>query len=288
MYVHQSGGVITKIPIAQIDSIVFYAVPSPVTLPTVTTAAASQIDSTTAISGGNVTNDGGTAVTVRGVCWSTHTSPSISDSLTADGGGLGGFISNLTSLTPSTLYYVRAYATNSAGTAYGNEISFNTASAQLSIGDSYSGGVIAYFLQAGDTGYIAGETHGLIAAPNDQSMSKAWGCSDTLIGATSTALGTGQANTTAIVNGCLSINCAARLCNDLVLNGYSDWYLPSKDELNKLHENQTQIGGFGNNYPYWNSSEFNAGSAWSQYFPSGDQGPDYKAAGIHVRCIRSF
>ena len=96
------------------------------TLPTVTTTAASSITTTTASSGGNVTNVGDYPVTERGVCWSTSTSPTLSDSHTADGTGTGVFTSSLISLTAETLYYVRAYATNSAGTAYGNEISFTT------------------------------------------------------------------------------------------------------------------------------------------------------------------
>ena len=96
------------------------------TLPTVTTTAASNITATTAKSGGNVTSDGGAIVTARGVCWNNATNPTLANYFTTDGSGTGVFISNLTGLSPSTLYYLRAYATNSNGTAYGNEISFST------------------------------------------------------------------------------------------------------------------------------------------------------------------
>jgi uncharacterized protein (TIGR02145 family) len=95
-------------------------------LPSVTTTDASGITATAATTGGNVTGDGGSPVTARGVCYNTAPNPTLANSYTANGSGLGIFTSNLTALTPSTLYYVRAYATNANGTAYGNEISFTT------------------------------------------------------------------------------------------------------------------------------------------------------------------
>ena len=101
---------------------------SNITLPTVTTDDATDITQTTATSGGNVTSDGGGTVTARGVCWSTSTNPTLSDNYTTDGSGLGAFVSYITGLTENTQYYVRAYATNSVGTAYGNEITFTTSS----------------------------------------------------------------------------------------------------------------------------------------------------------------
>ncbi|MBL7906175.1 MAG: hypothetical protein JNL22_14215 [Bacteroidales bacterium] len=97
-----------------------------ITVPTVTTAAITEIGANTATGGGNVTASGGATVTVRGVCWSTNQNPTLSDAFTSDGSGTGSFISNITGLNPSTTYYVRAYATNSAGTAYGNQQNFAT------------------------------------------------------------------------------------------------------------------------------------------------------------------
>lgn len=95
------------------------------TVPTLAaTTATSNISSTTALSGGNVLADGGAAVTARGVCWSTSSNPTTANTITTNGMGNGIFTSNLTGLTANTLYYVRAYATNSAGTAYGTQISF--------------------------------------------------------------------------------------------------------------------------------------------------------------------
>ncbi len=99
------------------------------TVPTVTTASVSSITATTAASGGNVTASGATSVTARGVCWSATANPTISDSHTTDGGSTGSFTSSITSLSPGTTYYVRAYATNSVGTAYGSQVSFMTLAA---------------------------------------------------------------------------------------------------------------------------------------------------------------
>ena len=97
-------------------------------IPTVTTNTVSNITSTTATCGGNVTNDGGATVTARGVCWSTSQNPTVSNSHTSNGSGTGSFTSSITGLTAGTTYYVRAYATNSVGTAYGSQVSFTTTS----------------------------------------------------------------------------------------------------------------------------------------------------------------
>lgn len=96
------------------------------TIPTVTTEAVTNIEMNQAISGGTVTDDGNAEVVDRGVCWSTASLPSIADNKSHDGLGLGFFRSIITELTHHTRYYVRAYATNSVGTAYGNELVFET------------------------------------------------------------------------------------------------------------------------------------------------------------------
>ena len=98
------------------------------TLPTVTTGSVSDVTATSVTCGGNVTSDGGASVTARGVCWSTSQNPTVSDNHTTDGSGTGSFTSNITGLAANTTYYVRAYATNSAGTAYGDEVNFATES----------------------------------------------------------------------------------------------------------------------------------------------------------------
>jgi len=95
---------------------------------TITTATITSITTTTATCGGNVVNNGGASVTAFGVCWNTSANPTIANNKTTDGSGTGTFTSSITGLTPGTTYYLRSYASNSAGTAYGNEISFTTTS----------------------------------------------------------------------------------------------------------------------------------------------------------------
>jgi len=97
-----------------------------INVPTITTFEVSEITQRTASSGGEITDDGGADITARGVSWSTSQEPTINDSKTEDGTGLGDFTSNITGLSPNTTYYLRAYATNSAGTGYGSAISFTT------------------------------------------------------------------------------------------------------------------------------------------------------------------
>lgn len=105
---------------------VTFTTPLNVTAPVVNTSAVTGITSNTASSGGEVTDDGNAAVTSRGICWNTSQNPSISGNKTTDGTGTGAFSSNLTGLNGNTTYYVRAYATNSAGTSYGTEVTFTT------------------------------------------------------------------------------------------------------------------------------------------------------------------
>jgi uncharacterized protein (TIGR02145 family) len=95
-------------------------------IPSVSTTTVSNVTAISATTGGNVTQDGGAPVTMRGVAYGTSSSPTISGAITNDGTGTGVFTSTLTGLSPSTTYYVRAYATNSVGTSYGNEVSFST------------------------------------------------------------------------------------------------------------------------------------------------------------------
>ena len=114
--------------------------------PTVSTTAVTSITGIAATSGGDVTSEGSTPVTARGVCWSTAANPTVADSKTIDGAGLGVFTSNITDLAPGTLYHVRAYATNADGTSYGDDIEFSTSFLikTISFYADWAGGTQAY------------------------------------------------------------------------------------------------------------------------------------------------
>ena len=97
-----------------------------ISLAVLTTVAASNVTANSIQSGGNITNDGGTVISKKGIAWATHSGPTVGDSITIDGSGTGSFTSSLNSLNPNTTYFIKAYAINGSGTAYGNEVSFVT------------------------------------------------------------------------------------------------------------------------------------------------------------------
>ena len=150
----------------------------------------------------------------------------------------------------------------------------------LVIGLSYQGGIIAYIDSTGQ--------HGLIAATADQSEGiQWWNGTNIVTGATGTAIGTGLTNTNAIIAVQGSGSYAASIARDYNGGGYTDWFLPSKDELNQLYENKTAISGFTDAW-YWSSTEFNNDVAWLQIFSNGNQNDDIKANTYYVRAVRAF
>ena len=158
-------------------------------------------------------------------------------------------------------------------------------STNLSIGDTHQGGIIFY---------LDGNGGGLIAAPTDYSIGSTyraeWGCLGTAIsGSDGTAIGTGNQNTIDIENGCTSAEIAADVCANYIDGNYSDWFLPSKDELNLMYLNLhlQGLGGFALNF-YWSSTEDNSNLAWDQSFVTGDQDNDSKNNENYVRAIRAF
>lgn len=252
-------------------------------LATLTTADFTDVTTISAVTGGNITNDGGAAVVNRGVCYALHQYPSITDSITLDGGGTGQFSSALLKLTPGTVYYVRAYANNAAGTAYGQQLTLLTL--PIAVGDSYGGGIVAYVLKSTDAGFDYDKEHGIICSANDLTA-VAWGNAGNAH-ATATAINSGSTNTENIILNLGTGTYAARECYDLSLNTYSDWYLPSIYELNELYLQKDIIGGFTSG-DYWSSSEVSNNTAWVYEMATGSYYALDKSTVKNVRAIRSF
>jgi len=172
--------------------------------------------------------------------------------------------------------YIRfVWAKNSCGVSLPTTLTSQTTI--FDIGQSYEGGIIFYIDGTGQ--------HGLIAAPTDQATGVQWGCIYTQVG-TSTGVGAGQANTAAIVaNGCAPEGTAARICDELILGGYDDWFLPSIDELSLMCGQKTVIGAYGK---YWSSSEYNNNYAFPQRFEDCFWMSVYKDHPYDVRAVRAF
>jgi uncharacterized protein (TIGR02145 family) len=129
--IFQSNGNILSIAVNDIDSIT-YTLPNIAALASLTTQPVTVLSSSSAYSGGTISSDGGSAILQRGVCWSTSPNPTLSNNFSVDGTGIGSFGSNVVPLQSATVYYLRAYAINSEGTAYGNQLSFTTLNPSIS------------------------------------------------------------------------------------------------------------------------------------------------------------
>ena len=257
-------------------------------LPSVSTLGSNSITSNAATLLGKLNNIGNGQVLSKGFCYSLSNNPSTSNTvISVPGSSVGNFSSEVSGLLPNTTYFFRAFATNSYGVAYGEVLQFQTSSPNLVIGQNYQGGIIAYLDPSG--------IHGIIAAPYDQSLSSPWGCQGSNIsGAEGSGFGEGYQNTIDITMDCNNVYIAARICSDLVLNGFNDWYLPSWTELNYLFNNRSLIGGFittgqavGDCW-YWSSTEVDADYAKFINFGNGFDGNYYKQFGLNVRAVRKF
>jgi hypothetical protein len=244
------------------------------------------IAGTTAKGGGNVTDQGSSAVTERGLCWNMTGNPTISDAKASDGSGTGIFTNvSMVGLAVDHVYYVRAYAINSQGTAYGNVVTFNSGKP---LGIEHAGGYVFYNNGSGG---------GLVSAKSDQGTNQVWSnITNVFLGTTGTAIGTGLTNTKSIVAQNGHTDSAAQVCLNYSDGIYSDWFLPSRDELHLMYRKLKEIGvgGFAHN-GYWSSSEKSdyIDRAWLQhfyhryhYFPYYYFHPKYND--YYVRAVRAF
>lgn len=160
----------------------------------------------------------------------------------------------------------------------------------FSIGDTGpAGGIVFYLIDDGTY------KHGLEAAPIDQSSGIVWGCDGTTVAGTDTALGSGKANTI-IINAQCGIGTAAQAAASYSLNGFSDWFLPSMEELNIMYnsigQSSPNFGGLSHVY-YWTSSETDPSNAWIGYALNPPSRGNFASNGskiweLAVRAIRSF
>jgi hypothetical protein len=233
----------------------------------------------------------------------TYSSSSIQSNVAA-----GTYSTTISGLSPSTIYYAKSYIVNNAGTSYGNKVSFTT-SISLSLGTAYQGGVIFYILQPSDSGYVAGETHGLIAPFNSISRqsinplppiveSQIGLTAATITGAQYNGILVGKTNTDAIIaNQGSSGTYAALYCRNYVnptskiynsvsytFPNYNDWYMPSIVEINlfrayvwNTHPSRGTYINYGNNLIYYNGVSGNGNDyAWGKYLSSTMTGSRYK------------
>lgn len=189
---------------------------------------------------GEVLDDGGLWVIVKGYCWSTHANPTVDDHCNSS------LLGKITGLSENTVYYVRAFAKNQVGIAYSNEeIIFN------------SGYIFSTQHQGGSVFYNDGTGHGLVCKTS-QLGGYVWGCEGTVMG-TSDSIGASEVNTQTIVSNCVNypILFAAKKVSELEWNGYSDWVLPSSRALEKIYLNLvvTNHLNIPVSTPYWSSTD---------------------------------
>lgn len=197
----------------------------------------------------SVLRDGGASASERGVCWSKEGSPTVDDSHVIDSlaSGLGKSGAQINGLEMNTPYFLRSYASNGVGVAYGPIAKIFTSVGE--IGDIYAGGIIFYLDETG--------RHGAVCATKDQATSIHW------VG-------------------------AVLLCKELELNGYSDWSLPTKEELDLMYTNLylSNIGELSNYY--WSGTESDYNDAWYWRMNYGSPYYNFKGNVLNVRAVRHF
>jgi len=260
-------------------------------LPYIVSTGVTNITDSSAIGGGNIINDGGAPITAKGICWGTSPYPTITTaSKLLSTSTNNTFTGKMSGLAGETTYYMCAFATNSQGTIYSRQDTFKTNPKKFKVGDYHGGGMVFYLDST--------KSHGIIVALVDQSNSQKWDSGATAtkyLGANGSKIGTGLSNTRKIIAAIGNGNNAASVCVNYRGGGYTDWFLPSLDELNYIFNFSfnpaIKFGG-----PHWSSTELeNDGRSamYSKFESSQYSGGLYstnggKTSSYSVRAIRYF
>jgi hypothetical protein len=262
-------------------------------LPIVETIYPSEISFYIAKCGANLISNGGLPISRIGILVSTSNEPTINNSQFLNETSNANQILNLfNNLNHNTLYYARGYAENIAGLAYSDSIfSFQT-KRFYQIGEQGPAGGIIFYNKLDNTG----NWNFMECYPNEISLTMPWSLNNSSITGLDTELGKGKANTDQILNniGITGGNYASKYCYQFSYNGYSDWFLPSRDELIKMYQNLFLTGllDFDVNSKYWSSSEdgYFTQNAWYQKMESSqtNAATEIKSSNLKIRPIRCF
>ncbi len=308
-------------------------------MPQVTTGTVSNITATSAVCSGNVTSDGGIAVTAKGLCWGTSQYPTVTGDHSNNGSGTGSFNGSMSGLSIGTTYYVRAYATNSTGTVYGQQVSFTTGNGLPSVtttAPTLNGTTVATGGNVSNDGGFAvterGVCYGPLPYPDltntyshttngsgvgyySSSFTLPHGSGIYYIRAYATnANGTSYGEQLQVVQpydtlptfvfnghvykvapspGYMEWGAANSYCENLTLYGYSDWRLPTIDELRQMYVDRMSIGGFihGGSYgTHWSGTFYSRNNNTNYYsminFINGEEGAYSEYTSLFVRPIR--
>jgi hypothetical protein len=266
----------------------------PVSLATISTIPVTGINAQSAISGGVISDFGNGDITQVGILIGTSANLTIeSNTFSVDILNANLFTSNISNLSPGTTYYVRAYAINQAGTAYGNVLSFTTINYQVG-GIGPGGGIIFYDKGEYSLGLNQPAWRYMEVSSTDLSFANGYnyfeyGCNNNNVSASYSFIGGGYQNTVNINNGCSNTQAAGKMCWNAVINGYDDWFMPSQEDMNIMYTNLIPLG-LGNFSPewYWSSTEASNSNAWRKHMSAGNIEVNGKSLLCKVRAVRVF